>query len=409
MTTPQDTLLSLFTPGGRSNPYPLYSRLLEQAPVAAIGSQHALVTGYQESSDVLLNHRLFRVPDRSYADRFWSGWRNHASAAALYRSLLFLNPPESQPVRRLVYRFFSPKRVEQMRRMIGRHAAAHVAPLIANTGSVDATQSFVNIPNTVIGELLGIPHRDMRQLAEWLDMFLERNELHPPDSRLESADDVTPQIFSYIREKLLEFYADDETNLVGSLAQHWKAADEQDLISNLIFILGAGTVTTVSLLGSGLLQLAKDNALLHRLHTDDTLLKSFVLEVVRHDPPIQYGARVAAEDTELGGVHIPRDTLLLVCFGALGRDPRRFANPNNFVADRFVSGESDQNDVVSFGLGTHRCVGADLALTTGEIAFRELAQRIERLSLVSSPHRQNRSVVRKFSRLEVQTLRRSAV
>ncbi|GGM17488.1 MULTISPECIES: cytochrome P450 [Micromonospora] len=397
---PRDALLRLFSPEGRANPYPLYRDLVEQTPVLPVGGDRVIVLGFQEGSDVLLDTQLFPVPDPGYADRSWPGWRNHPSTTLLYHSLLFRNPPDNQPARRLVSRFVNPRRVRLLRPMIERHVAAQVAALVAGDGPVDATRSFTTVPNSVMVELLGLPQDDVDQVMAWLDMFLERNEMHPPDRRLASADDAAVQLVSYVRKTCSGRSADD-ASLAGLLAAE-DSLDEQDVVSNLIFVLSAGTVTTGSLLGSGLFQLARDNDLLGRLRADDVLLRSFVLETLRHDPPIQYGARVAATDTELGGLPIARGSLILVCLGAIGRDARRFANPDDFLADRFVGPGADPRDVLSFGLGTHRCAGAELALVTAETAFAHLARRVDALASVSPPQRQNRTVVRRFRRLEVQ-------
>ncbi|WP_249714227.1 cytochrome P450 [Rhizomonospora bruguierae] len=399
MSSPQDVLLRLFSPEGRANPYPFYRDLMARAPVLPIGKDRAIVMGFRESVDVLLHSQLFPVPDPGYADRSWPGWQVHPSTMLLYNSLLFLNPPENQPARRLVSRFFNPRRVKLMRPMIERHVAAHIDMLVASDGGVDATQSFTSIPNSVMGELLDLPHDDVKQLMAWLDMFLERNELHPPDKRLRDADEAASHLISYVRRNRSARPADD-AGLAGLLTQDG-SFDEQDIISNLVFVLSAGTVTTSSLLGSGMLQLAQDNDLLRQVRTDDALLRSFVLETLRHDPPIQYAARVVAKDTELGGLPIARESLILVCLGALGRDSRRFSNPSDFVADRFVAPGADPRDILSFGLGAHRCAGSELALVTAEIAFRQLARRVEALATVSTPQRQNRTVVRRFSKLEV--------
>ncbi|MEU2639016.1 cytochrome P450 [Micromonospora fulviviridis] len=105
---------------------------------------------------------------------------------------------------------------------------------------------------------------------------------------------------------------------------------------------------------------------------------------------------------------IARDSLVLVCLGALGRDSRRFSNPSDFVADRFIAPGADPRDVLSFGLGMHRCAGAELALVTAEIAFSQLARRVEALATVSALQRQNRTVVRRFSKLEVHVSRAPA-
>jgi cytochrome P450 len=392
VTGHQETLLRLFAPRGRADPYPHYATLLAEAPVLAIGDRRVLVTGYREAVTVLTDFRLFPVPDHEYADRLWPTWRQIPSTEALYHSPLFRNPPENQPVRHLVGRFFAPRRVAMMRPMIERIVESAVTELLADT---DAIRSFTTIPDLVLAELLGIAAEDMARLVRWLDLFLERNELHPPDKRIERTETATTHLATHLRDHLLARRGD--TGLIGSLAR----LDETSLVNTLLFLLGAGTVTTASLLGSGLLRLTEDSGLLRRLRADDALVRSFVLETLRHDPPVHYGVRVAAGDTELNGVPVRRDSLVLVCIGALGRDPRQFTEPETFRADRFALSTSDARHVLSFGLGAHRCAGAELALVTGEIAFRLLARRAATLTLSGPPRRQNRAVVRKFTSLNV--------
>jgi cytochrome P450 len=395
VTGHQETLLRLFAPQGRADPYPHYATLLAEAPVLAIGDRRVLVTGYREAVKVLTDFRMFPVPDHEYADRLWPTWRQIPSTEALYDSLLFRNPPENQPVRHLVGRFFAPRRVALMRPMIERIAESAITELLAGPGLTDGTRSFTTIPDSVLAELLGIAATDMARLVRWLDLFLERNELHPPDKRIERTETATTHLADYVRDHLLARRA--ATSLIGSLAR----LDERSLVSTLLFLLGAGTVTTASLLGSGLLRLTEDSGLLRRLRADDALVRSFVLETLRHDPPVQYGVRVAAGDTELDGVPLRRDSLVLVCIGALGRDPRQFTEPEIFRADRFALSTSDTRRILSFGLGAHRCAGVELALVTGEIAFRLLARRAATLTPAGPPRRQNRAVVRKFTSLNL--------
>ncbi|MEV5646232.1 cytochrome P450 [Streptomyces flaveolus] len=400
MTSSHDIMLRLLSPDGRVDPYPHYRGLIERWPVLQITPGRLLVTGYQESADILVNPKLFPVPNSHYADRLWPTWHTFPSTDLLYRSLLFRNAPHNQPTRRLVARFFVPAQVQRMRPMITRHATAGTAPFGEKHSVVDASRSFTTIPHSVMGELLGLPPQDNGQVADWIDGFLERNELHPPDKPLAEADTAADRLVDYVLKTVLAETA-DRTPLVQTLTEHGEAGP-RDLISNLVFLLGAGTVTTGSLLGSGVHQLAADNTLLPRLREDDALLRSFVQETLRYDPPIQYGVRVAAQDTELGGIPVARDSVMLVCFGALGRDPGRFANPDVFAADRFLTAETEPRDILSFGLGSHRCAGAELALATGEAAFRQLALRADAIAETSSPRRQARAVIRRYTRLTVE-------
>ncbi|MGZ3145198.1 cytochrome P450 [Lentzea chajnantorensis] len=404
MTSPHDVLLRLLSPEGRTAPYRHYRELVEHWPVLPITPQRLLVTGYRECVDVLVNPRLFPVPDRHYADRLWPTWYTVPSTDLLYRSLLFRNAPDNQPARRLIARFFAPDQVERMRPMITRHAGAGTAPFGEGDGVVDAARSFTTIPDSVMGELLGLPQHDGERVAGWLDRFLERNEMHPPDKALAAAEEASSHLVDHITNTVLAKRG-SEAPLVRSLREH-SQIDERDLVSNLVFLLGAGTATTASLLGSGLRQLAAHNDLLPGLRDDDALLRSFVLEALRYDPPVQYGVRVAAQDTELAGVPVARDSVVLVCFGALGRDPGRFGDPDSFVADRFLTPDTGPRDVLSFGLGAHRCAGAELGLVTAEVAFRQLALRVDAIREAEQPQRQARAVVRRHTRLVVDVTRR---
>ncbi|USX55484.1 cytochrome P450 [Lentzea sp. HUAS12] len=395
---PHDLLLGLLSPAGRVDPYPYYRDLIERWPVLPITRERLLVTGYQECVDVLVNPRLYPVPDRHCADRLWPAWRTFPSTDLLYRSLLFRNAPDNQPARRLLARFFGPGEVARMRPMITRHAEAGTAPFGTAHAVVDAARTFTTIPNGVMGELLGLPRHDEEMLAGWVNSFLERNELHPPDKALAVADEAATRLVEH-----LDATAGGDAPLVRTLAGHGRLG-AGDLMSNLVFLLGAGTVTTGSLLGTGVRRLAACNDLLPRLREDDALLRSFVQETLRYDPPIQYGVRVAAEDTELAGVPLPRDSVVLVSFGALGRDPARFADPDVFVADRFDTPEPAVRDVLSFGLGAHRCAGAELALVTSEIAFRHLAARVDAITEAGMPERQARAVTRSYTELAVEVV-----
>jgi cytochrome P450 len=84
---------------------------------------------------------------------------------------------------------------------------------------------------------------------------------------------------------------------------------------------------------------------------------------------------VATEDVELGGERVGKGALLLTVIGAANRDPEAFADP-----DRLDVGRGD-NHHLSFGFGTHFCLGAPLARLEGEIAFRALLDRFPRLEL----------------------------
>jgi len=83
--------------------------------------------------------------------------------------------------------------------------------------------------------------------------------------------------------------------------------------------------------------------------------------------------RITTEAVEYRGVSIAPHRLVILLIGAANRDPARFAEPNRLDLGR------EDNHPVSFGFGTHHCIGAALARAEGEIALTALYDRLPRI------------------------------
>ena len=65
--------------------------------------------------------------------------------------------------------------------------------------------------------------------------------------------------------------------------------------------------------------------------------------------------RYAVRDFELRGRHIRKGQMLMLSFGGANRDPSVYADPDRLDLER------DPKDLLTFGHGTHFCLGAHLA------------------------------------------------
>jgi cytochrome P450 len=152
--------------------------------------------------------------------------------------------------------------------------------------------------------------------------------------------------------------------------------DEQELLAMTFLLLIAGYVTTVSLVGSGMLALLRHPDQLDRLRADPALVPTAVEEFLRFDGPVNPGVtRYATEDVEIGGVVIPRGDVVLLATAGADRDPDRFPDP-----DRLDVGATDAGHL-AFGHGVHYCLGAPLARLEAQIAFTALLERLPDLAL----------------------------
>jgi cytochrome P450 len=138
----------------------------------------------------------------------------------------------------------------------------------------------------------------------------------------------------------------------------------------LISLFSAGGESTASLLGTAVDILAADAGLQRRLREDPTLLGPFVEETLRLEPSFRAHHRHVVVDTALAGTTLPRDSRLLLLWGAANRDPAQFTDPDTFRLDRPVT-----KGHMTFGKGLHFCLGAPLARLEAVTVLRLLLAR----------------------------------
>jgi cytochrome P450 len=150
---------------------------------------------------------------------------------------------------------------------------------------------------------------------------------------------------------------------------------EEEIIANLIVTLVGGQETTTNLIGNGVLTLLRHPAELERLRSEPSLIPSAVEELLRYESPSQHTARLAPDDTELGGKQIRKRQAVIAVMGAGNRDPDRFPDPDCLQLDR------KDNRHLAFGWAAHFCFGAALARLEGQIAFERILSRLVNLRL----------------------------
>ena len=133
--------------------------------------------------------------------------------------------------------------------------------------------------------------------------------------------------------------------------------------------------TTTSALGTACYRLLTDKALRQALLDDRRLVTAAVEEILRLDPPVINLSRTCVRDTDLGHVQIRKGEWLLLSFAGANRDPAQFEDPDTLDLARRA------NRHLTFGVGTHRCVGSNLARLTLRVGVEHLLHHVSRLQL----------------------------
>ncbi|MCC6613352.1 MAG: cytochrome P450 [Anaerolineae bacterium] len=377
--------LDLSSGAFRANSYAVYRELRDSAPVAPVmlpsKQQLYLATRYDDVMTLLKDSRSFvKEPENA-------GLRSRTNVRWLPRmframgsNMLYVDAPAHTRLRNLVHKAFTPRMVENMRARIETLAEEQL-DMAEKQASFDLLEDYaLPIPMTVIAEMLGVPEKDRSNFRKLSEKIIS------VDTNNGNLGMVLPilRFASYLRDLYNERRRNPGNDLLTALVEaeaEGDRLDEDELLAMGLLLLIAGHETTVNLITNGTLALIEHPDQMQMLHDHPEMTRSAVEELLRYYAPIEIATDryVASEDTELGGVEVPKGTLVLACLGSANRDERRFENPDRLDITR------DPNPHVAFGQGIHYCVGAPLARLEGEIAMRTLARRMPDIRLAVEP------------------------
>jgi pimeloyl-[acyl-carrier protein] synthase len=376
------SLFNLLDPAVLANPYPLFHRLRAEDPVHWDSFLHAwVVTRYPDVVRVLKEFSAARTPSPDQLTAIGLSQLNPI-AQVMVKQMLFLDAPTHTRIRGLASAAFTPAKVEALRAHI-RDITSGLIDQVAACGRMEIIGDLAEpLPCIVTAEMLGVPVEDHRQLKFWSQDFAEMlgNFQHNPDHAariLKSTEEMTTYFRCAMRNEKLR-----PDGLVCSLRDAKLEGDsltEEEVVANCIVTMVGGQETTTNLIGNGVLSLLRNPDQLEKLRANPALIPSAVEEMLRYESPSQHTARLAPEDTGIGGKTIRKRQAVMAVMAAANRDPERFPDPDHFDVAR------TDNKHVAFGWGAHFCFGAALARIEGQIVFEELLRRFPVWSLDPKP------------------------
>jgi len=343
------------------NPYPVFARMREEAPLY-YNDKHDFyaLSRFDDVNKAVIDHDTFISGRGALLEIIKSGMEIPPG------TLIFEDPPIHNIHRNLLSRMFTPRKVLALEPQIREFTARCLDPLVGS-GRFD----FVNdlgeqMPMRVIGMLLGIPEEHQRRVADHGEATLMNEQvdlLATGEVFAEFIDYRTEHPSDDIMTDLLTAEFTDETGTVRRLRR-------DELLMYLTVVATAGAETTTRLIGWAGKTLADYPDQRRELAENPGLIPQAVEEILRWEPPALQIARYVSRDVSYYGQTVPEGSAMLMLVGAANRDNRRFP-PDGDVFDI----HREQRWHMTFGAGTHFCMGNALARLEGRIALEEILKR----------------------------------
>jgi cytochrome P450 len=370
------------------DPYPVYNRLREEAPVHRYDANTVILSRYADVRAAYLdNARFLSNPvigsrfegqlsllspqERNILEGFQEFERNFISRQ---------NGADHRRIRRAVGRYFAPRRTASFE-PIFQGIFDELLERNATDGAFDFMEIAYRLPLLVICEILDVPREDAERVKAWGDaMLTEQNPIEP--EFVHAKRQALAEYWEYT-DQLVRRHRDDpeSSELVAATldAAQGDELSEHELVAFFLHTLLAGHETTEHLIGNGLRALLINRDQWEQICCDATLVPGAVEEMLRWDPPTSFFMKSTACEVQIGDTTIPAGTQIMLANAAANRDPAVYADPDLFDIRRFP------NDHAAFGFGVHFCLGASLARLEGRIVFETLARRFPSMDLAVPP------------------------
>jgi len=360
-----------------ANPYPVYARLRDLAPVYLIEQGGWLITRYHDV-EYLLKSTLLNKDIPSIYDQCYGRNMNEEPVFRIQNNFWILM---SSSRRKLVVKSLNTGKISELRALVQKSAEQLVNKWI-DCGQADLMTVFAYpLPVQVICNMLNI------ELEQSLDFLTETKliaRVADPGplnaAELDASNAAALRLEGFFREICQQRRKQPGIDLVSQLLvaeEDGERLSEDEIIANLIILFVAGYGTTANALCNilRLFFLYPDQREL--LIAKPELLSCAVEEGLRFSSSAPIIARTAIESFEFKGVKIAAGDAVYLALDSANHDPDVFDEPERFWIERPSTGKKS----LAFGLGSHYCLGAKLGAIELEVAVETLFRCLPNLTI----------------------------
>ena len=314
--------------------------------------------------------------------------------------------PRHAQLRGLINKGFTPRRVAQLEEQF-REITKEAIDEVASKGECDFVDAIsVPLPLRLIAHMMGIKPEDYDTFHRWSDHMIGAYGRFDDPVATMNAGKAYVEYSTYITKVIQDRRENPRDDLVSILTgakddgvlvdfdqspeafrdvagrgdreqvEALTSVHNDELIKLMVVLLVAGNETTRNGISGGIQLLIENPDVRQKLLDDPSLLKPAIEEMLRITTPIVSFSRTVTQDTELRGKQLTQGQRVLLCYPSANLDPDEFDDPLTFRIDR-----NPQH--VAFGIGSHFCLGANLARMEMRVALEQVLIRMKDMEYVA--------------------------
>jgi cholest-4-en-3-one 26-monooxygenase len=371
-------------------PYNKLKEIRDAGPVVKLedpitGVPYWAVTHIAEMDYVSKNPKLFSSAARTaFPMEFSQGMVDGVHN----QTIINMDPPQHQKVRRIVRNAFTPKHVESYAPKFREHAK-RIIDAVADKGECEFVEEVAaELPLIAILELLGVPLEDRKKFYDWTNTMIFADD---PDMSIseEEGQLASLEVIQYALNLAVQHRETPMDNITGALldAELEGAPISEGMFGWMfILILVGGNESTRTVIAQGMRLLMEHPDQLQYLVDNPDKIGNACEEILRYNTAFISMRRTATEDTELGGQQILKGDKVVLHYHAANHDETVFGeDAMEFDVKRAERMPDLYNQLRSFGIGQHFCIGSHLARLELNIMFEELIPRLRNPQLKGKP------------------------
>ncbi|MDM0104167.1 cytochrome P450/oxidoreductase [Variovorax sp. J22R24] len=300
---------------------------------------------------------------------------------ALNRTLVNEDEPAHMPRRRALMDPFTPEELKHHEPMVRQLAREYVDRFIDDGRADLVDQMLWEVPLTVALHFLGVPEEDMDTLRKYSIAHTVNTWGRPKPEEQVAVAHAVGNFWQFAGKVLDKMRQDPEG---GGWMQYGLRKQRQlpEVVTDsyLHSMMMAGIVaaheTTANATANAMKLLLQHPDAWRDICEDPSLIPNAVEECLRHNGSVAAWRRIVTSDAQVGGVDLPAGSKLLIVTSSANHDQARFAD-----ADLFDIRRDNASDHLTFGYGSHQCMGKNLARMEMQIFLEEFTRRLPHMRL----------------------------